>query len=324
MDIKYKQLSPEIESIPETRTIKFTISTGSVDRDGDTINPKGWQLDNYRKSPVVLWAHDYQMLPVGKATNIYASDTALIADVEFPPVGTYPFADTVHDMVKTGFLNATSVGFAGIEVNKSKDREYGYDFAKQELLEFSIVPVPANPEALVQRGIEESQVKTYAKALIEWAEAKEPRPLQAIRKAGYGHLLTDDHKEAVEKFSADYDVESDSGKKMVGKERVEKLLMIHDLIEKKEKTVDPQAIIDEVLKRLDERIPKGDISSDVIDIQSDGPDIAWDLIEVKDPEPEFDADEITQMLLTATRESLRDLVGAQAQAAINKMTGRID
>lgn len=323
MEKHYKQFLTDVsESAP--RKMSFTISTASVDRDGDTIDPKGWQLDNFMKNPVVLFGHDYSSLPIGKAVNITATDKGLQADVEFPPVGTYPFADTVHDMVKTGFLNATSVGFAGIEVNKSKDREYGYDFAKQELLEFSIVPVPANPEALVQRGLEETQVKVYAKTLMEWAEAKEPRPIQAIRKAGYGHLLTDEHKGAVEKFSADYEVESDGGKKAVGKERVEKLLAIHDLIEKKEKAFDPQVIIDEVLKRLDERIPKGDISSEVIDIQTDGPDIAWDLIEVKDPEPEFDAEEINQMLLTATRESLRELVGAQAQAAINKMTGRID
>lgn len=305
--------------------MKFTISTGAVDRDGDTIDPKGWILDNYKQSPVVLFGHDYSSLPVAKATNIYSTDKALIAEVEFPEKGVYPFADTVHDMVKAGFLNATSVGFAGIEANKSKDRERGYDFTKQELLEFSIVPVPANPEALIQRGLEDAQIKVYAKALMEWAEAKEPRPLQAIRKAGYGHLLTDAHHESVEKFSADYDIESDGGKKIIEKERIEKLLQIHGLIEKKdEKIIDLQAIVDEVLKRLDERIPKGDISSDVIDIKTDGPDIAWDLIEVEDPQPEFDAEQITEMLLTATRESLRELVGAQAQAAINKMTGRID
>lgn len=323
MDKVFKQFATEVEEMA-SRKMAFTISTASVDRDGDTIDPKGWMLDNYRKNPVVLFGHDYSSLPVGKATNIITTEHGLKAEVEFPPMGVYPFADTVHDMVKAGFLNATSVGFAGIEANKSKDRERGYDFMKQELLEFSIVPVPANPEALVQRGLEESQVKVYAKALIEWAEAKEPRPVQAIRKAGYGHLLTDEHKDAIEKFSSDYEIESDSGKKLVSKERVEKLLTIHDLIEKPDKAIDPQAIVDEVLKRLDERIPKGDISSDVIDIITDGPDIAWDLIDVEDPQPEFDAEQITEMLLTATRESLRELVGAQAQAAINKMTGRID
>ena len=46
------------------------ISTSRVDRDGDTIDPRGWQLDDYRKNGVVLFGHDSRSIPVGKTTTI--------------------------------------------------------------------------------------------------------------------------------------------------------------------------------------------------------------------------------------------------------------
>jgi phage head maturation protease len=56
-----------------------------------------------------------------------------------------------------GFLNATSVGFRPLEWTLSKDPsrgadewEPGADFHRAELVEFSIVSVPCNPEALLE------------------------------------------------------------------------------------------------------------------------------------------------------------------------------
>ncbi len=80
----------------------------------------------------------------------------LVADVEFTPPGMSAFNDTVYAMLKGGFLNATSVGFLPTEWKFAEDagRRFGIDFLKQQLLEFSVVPVPANAEALVQaRGM---------------------------------------------------------------------------------------------------------------------------------------------------------------------------
>jgi hypothetical protein len=42
----------------------YIISTGSVDRMGDVIDPNGWQLAAFKTNPVVLWAHDSSQLPV--------------------------------------------------------------------------------------------------------------------------------------------------------------------------------------------------------------------------------------------------------------------
>lgn len=129
------------------RVRTFTITTGNPDREKDVINPDGWMLANYRNNPVVLFAHDYRSLPVGKGLNIRQGPGSLIADVEFPPPGVYAFADTVLGMIDFGALKATSVGFDPAEWTIDEQRG-GYNFIRQELLEFSIVPVPANAEAL--------------------------------------------------------------------------------------------------------------------------------------------------------------------------------
>ena len=138
-----------VKAIKNTNRFKFTISTAGVDRDKDVIEVAGWQLDNYKKNPVVLFGHDYRSLPVGKSVSIQASKKGLDSEVEFASADVYPFADTVRKMVDGGFLSAASVGFRPIKYAYNEDRR-GVDVLESELLEWSIVPVPANPECLVQ------------------------------------------------------------------------------------------------------------------------------------------------------------------------------
>jgi HK97 family phage prohead protease len=138
-----KQFDTVIRSVRD-RVRRFVISTGAVDRDNDTIDPLGWLLDNYRKNPVVLWAHDYKGLPLAKAVDVRVEGTRLVADAEFAD---HDFANTVLRMIDGGFLRATSVGFRPHKSVRNEQRG-GVDYIAQELLEFSVVPVPANAEAV--------------------------------------------------------------------------------------------------------------------------------------------------------------------------------
>lgn len=151
--------SPEMV---DDRKVRFVFSTSSPDRDNDSIDQAGWQLDAYRKNPVILFAHDHKSLPVGKATWVGMHDGKLCGEVEFAD---HPFAETVYRLVKGGFLNATSVGFRVLAAEPNAMRG-GYDFQKQELLETSIVPVPANGEALISA---EAVLGDDIKALQDWA-----------------------------------------------------------------------------------------------------------------------------------------------------------
>lgn len=150
----------------ESRRIKFTISTGDVDRDNDTISAAGWVLDNYKQNPVVLWAHSHRDLPIGKAVSIGVEGNALVAVAEF---ATHPLAQTVYEMLKGGFMRATSVGFRAIEYAINEERR-GIDFKRQELLEFSVVPVPANPHALIAasaQGMDLEPLRGWVQDVLE-------------------------------------------------------------------------------------------------------------------------------------------------------------
>ncbi len=137
-----KQYLTEIEPTA-ARRLTFKVSTGALDRDRDRIDPAGWDLTAYRKNPVILWAHNYNELPVAKAVDVGPWGGALLATAEF---ARHEFAETVLDLYTNGFLNAVSVGF--IPHEQVPNDEGGWNVGKAELLEFSCVPVPANSEAL--------------------------------------------------------------------------------------------------------------------------------------------------------------------------------
>jgi HK97 family phage prohead protease len=155
--ILHKLLSTTME-IGTDRLIKFTISTGSIDRDNDTVDVKGWVLDAFQLNPVVLWGHKASQLPVGKCVGIGVEGDALKALVDFVPADVPvagDFAEAVFRLCREGFLSATSVGFRPLEFELAKERMDDDDwwpplnFLRQELMEFSIVSIPANPEALI-------------------------------------------------------------------------------------------------------------------------------------------------------------------------------
>jgi len=149
MNILRKQFTCEVKEVGE-RTLEFVGSTEAIDRDGEVILAKGWDLANYKKNPVFMWAHNYTQPPIGRAVSVKKEDGALRFQVEFAPRETYEFADTIYQLYKGGFLKATSVGFVPQEWEDGDGKEAPRrTYKKQELLELSAVPVPSNPEALI-------------------------------------------------------------------------------------------------------------------------------------------------------------------------------
>ena len=156
----------------EDRTAGFVISNAAVDRSGDSfVDAKGWQLNDYLLNPVVLWDHNPHEPPVAKAVATYVEDNALKSVAFFPPAAS-ALSESIYKMLQVGLLNACSVGFRPVEWKMSTrtvklgDFEMrGLDFYKQYLLEWSIVSIPDNPEALREKhkGLD---LRPYA----AWAE----------------------------------------------------------------------------------------------------------------------------------------------------------
>ena len=110
------------------------------------IRAEGWELDNYRLNPVILWAHRHDLLPVGKSVDVWVENGALMATVEFAPT---EFAQQVRRMYEEGFLRGVSVGFRALKTSpRSGNGRRGTVFERQELLEISAAPVPMHPFAL--------------------------------------------------------------------------------------------------------------------------------------------------------------------------------
>ena len=153
-----------VEAGPTSRTKKFTISTADVDRAGDTINQDGWDTSAYLKNPVVLWSHRDRELPIAKTLQLAVESGALTAVCEFATADMNPLAESILQMVSGGFLRACSVGFVPLEwswVEEAGGR-FGIDYKRQELLEWSITPVPCNPNCLGMGDDEEEEAAAKA------------------------------------------------------------------------------------------------------------------------------------------------------------------
>jgi HK97 family phage prohead protease len=155
------------DGLPE-RTLRFRITTSTRDRDGDTLAANGWELAAYRRNPVVMYGHSYRDLPIGRTIEIVADSKGLTATAEFTDRDLNPFGFTCYQMAANGFLRAASVGFRPLE-HTYNDVERGIDYARQELLEWSVVPIPANAEALLAAsaaGIDLAPLRAYAHDIL--------------------------------------------------------------------------------------------------------------------------------------------------------------
>ena len=154
---------------------RFIISTENPDRDKDVIRVNGWHFENYNKNPVVLFGHNYRALPVAVGSQPSVEGAKVLSNADFAASRVDVFAETVRQYVKAKVLRASSVGFDPLKWMYNEERR-GYDFVEHELLEWSIVPVPANAEALQlakSLKLDFTPIKEWAiRAIDEWSEEK--------------------------------------------------------------------------------------------------------------------------------------------------------
>lgn len=175
--MKYKHLDVDIKGIDdEKHIIRGVFSTADEDRHGEIVDQKSWQLDDYLKNPVILFAHDHTQPAIGKALSLaFNSDGNLEGEIQFA-AEEYDFANTIYKLYKGGYMRAFSVGFQN-EVTEFDQEEEQITLKKNTLFEISTVNVPANALALAKsKGIDTS-------ALEKHLSQKEGRVLSAKNKA---------------------------------------------------------------------------------------------------------------------------------------------
>lgn len=134
--------------------ITFTASTPGVKRDGIDLRASGWWLDNFRRNPVFQWCHDITAPPLGRVEAKVAGK--LQAAVTFDQED--EFARKVESKYRRGFLNAVSVQWDFVDSTGRRLANWWRLSADElterafyDLLEISGVPVPADPDGLMQR-----------------------------------------------------------------------------------------------------------------------------------------------------------------------------
>ncbi len=144
------------------------ITTNERDRDNEVVDPKGVKFHTFRKNPVILWAHNYTDPPIGRAlwikpwtenrvTRGHISKGVLARP---PANATGPTkADEIFSLMQQGILNTVSIGFIPIKGHeptpediKENPKLRGVSWVHDEavMLEYSIVNVPANPDATIE------------------------------------------------------------------------------------------------------------------------------------------------------------------------------
>ena len=137
-----RNLADDVQSV--------TIFANELSRDGVTVDPEGMDFSAYEKNPVVLYAHDFAGrtdsggLPIGRTRKLVRTARGHIR-AEFEFLSGDPFADRVRNAWNQGFLRGASIGWRAIE---SSPTSRGVRVVRSELLEWSIVAVPADPDAL--------------------------------------------------------------------------------------------------------------------------------------------------------------------------------
>jgi hypothetical protein len=128
---------------------RIRINTAGLDRDRDRVLPAGARLENYQKNPVMQWGHNYRdpWATIGKANALTITPDAIDADFTLRPAANDQDPQNIIRLLWEGeWVRTSSIGF--IPKTGKPNAEGGTDFTEWELLEFSLVPIPANQDAL--------------------------------------------------------------------------------------------------------------------------------------------------------------------------------
>lgn len=132
----------------ERREIEGMATTPTPDRLGDIVEPMGVKFAN----PLPLLLYHQHDKPVGRVELGAPTSSGIRFKAIIPKVTE---AGTLRDRVeeawqsvKAGLVAGVSIGFRSLE--KALMKEGGFRFLKSEVLELSLVTVPANSEATIQ------------------------------------------------------------------------------------------------------------------------------------------------------------------------------
>jgi len=262
------ELAEKIKDAVYTKAVKekdekgdsvFVVSSDVEDREGEVISTEGWKLENYKAYPVLLWSHNATEPLIGHGTNLRYRTINGKKKLTFTPKfhRKSELSRLVADLVDEDWIRGVSVGFKPIE-------KEGNVYTKQELLEISLVNVPANQDALrlaMAKGYKEDTIGKVmdvkkAKAMQEKIDRKE-KEVEVTKeileqKKKEAKKVKEDPEKAIEEEKAENkpeEIKPEFPKELSGeetekpKEKPDKKEMDNERIDKIETTIEKLAEI---------------------------------------------------------------------------------
>lgn len=182
------------ETVDVERSVVGWGSKPSPDRDGELIEATAWDLENFRKNPVLCLSHDLSKPPIGKILWVKADANGLKFKAQF--AGTERGKEA-YQLYKEGIMNSFSVGFrpkpGGCIDNPMMDEKYkGMNlkrvFKSVELFEISCVTVPSLPSAVVEYvksgKVQNTELKKEFEDVIQEIPADDPTETMETKAVG--------------------------------------------------------------------------------------------------------------------------------------------
>ncbi len=171
-DLGLMRCTPDVVKAPDPDKVERTeisfVTTNSLDRDREVVLAKGGDWKTFMKNPVVQFAHDYSMPPIGKALWVrkdtkgglegWAAKTLYAKRPDTHPAQAEWVPDTIWHFVSEGFMPGKSIGFIPLNYRPPEEKEIKANpswakargvIDKWVALEYSVTPVQSNPDALV-------------------------------------------------------------------------------------------------------------------------------------------------------------------------------
>lgn len=164
----------------EKRTAEFVISTEAPDTYDTVFLSTGWDLNRYKKNPVVTFQHrDTDPNPdmvIGTSEVYIDEEKRLIGKVTFESAEDNPLAEKIYRKVKNGILRGASI-WASVKEGRWGEEDAGENpdmlyFTRHELNAWSIVTVQSNPDALARNS---KSIEDFKKELIPVIDPEEVR-----------------------------------------------------------------------------------------------------------------------------------------------------
>jgi len=179
----------------ENDLFTFVVSTPEVDRYGTIIVPAGIDYTAYLNNPIVLAQHDSDQWPIGRCLGFAMNGENLEATIQVECVTEE--GKKLTKLINAGFVKAVSVGIIPTEYEEQTiDGNKVTVYTKSELVEFSVVSVPANRQALLKKSLKNlikdslNKYKKETRMLTPEIEAKiADELLPAIKEAFIAEVI---------------------------------------------------------------------------------------------------------------------------------------